>query len=66
LIFNTDSQKIQYARSRITSSSKELGIHWENLSNEHILSQSMGATPTIENPTNGMLFYQDYENDLCV
>ena len=66
LIFNTDSQKIQYARSRITSSSKELGIHWENLSNEHILSQSMGATPTIENPTNGMLFYQDYENDLYV
>ena len=66
LIFNTDSQKIQYARSRISSSSKELGIHWENLSNEHILSQSMGATPTIENPTNGMLFYQDYENDLYV
>ncbi|MDB9941438.1 hypothetical protein OAD10_00900 [Flavobacteriaceae bacterium] len=28
LIFNTDSQKIQYARSRISSSSKELGIHW--------------------------------------
>lgn len=66
LIFNTDSQKIQYARSRISSSSKELGIHWENLSNEHILSQSMGATPTIENPTNGMLFYQDNENDLYV
>jgi hypothetical protein len=66
LIFNTDSQKIQYARSRISSSSKELGIHWENLLNEHILSQSMGATPTIENPTNGMLFYQDYENDLYV
>jgi len=66
LIYNTDTQKIQYVRSRISASTKNIETYWENISNEQVLSQSMGGTSTVENPVNGMIFYQENEHDLYV
>ncbi len=66
LIFNTDTQKIQYVRSQLSPITKQVEILWENISNESILSQSTGGTSTVENPTNGMVYYQEEENDLYV
>ena len=64
LIYNTDTQKIQYVRSRISATTKNVETYWDNISNEQVLSQSMGGTSTVENPFNGMVFY--HENDLYV
>ena len=66
LIYNTDTQKIQYVRSRISASTKNIETYWENISNEQVLSQSMGGTSTVENPFNGMVFYHENEHDLYV
>ena len=66
LIYNTDTQKIQYVRSRISASTKNIETYWENISNDQVLSQSMGWTSTVENPVNGMIFYQENEHELYV
>ena len=66
LIYNTDTQKIQYVRSRISATTKNVETYWENISNEQVLSQSMGGTSTVENPVNGMIFYHENEHDLYV
>ena len=66
LIYNTDTQKIQYVRSRISASTKNIETYWENISNDQVLSQSMGGTSTVENPVNGMIFYQENEHELYV
>ncbi len=66
LIYNTDTQKIQYVRSRISATTKNVETYWDNISNEQVLSQSMGGTSTVENPFNGMVFYHENEHDLYV
>ena len=66
IIFNSDTQKIQYVRSQLSSTTKKIEMLWENISNERILSQSSGGTSTLENPTNGMVYYQGEENDLYI
>ncbi|MCH1518640.1 MAG: collagen-like protein [Flavobacteriaceae bacterium] len=66
IIFNSDTQKIQYVRSQLSSTTKKIEMLWENISNERILSQSSGGTSTLENPTNGMVYYQEEENDLYI